>query len=126
MNPRIENLAVSLCLATPLLLMASGPSAEEMALLKARRYGAEAKECLRVVDQDGAPVAGATMRGALQTGGGRKDFIPIRGVTDTNGEFVIQGKCTEIIRCSITKQLLLVCFCERRTRQGMTIDTARI
>ena len=103
MNPRMKHLLFSLFLVVQLLLMASGPSAEELALLKARRYGAEAKECLRVVDQDGAPVAGATMRGALQTGGGRKDFIPIRGVTDTNGEFVIQGKCTEIIRCSITK-----------------------
>ena len=103
MNPRMKHLLFSLFLVVQLLLMASGPSAEELALLKARRYGAEAKECLRVVDQEGFPVAYATVRGGFQTGGGRKDFIPIRGVTDTNGNFVIQGKCAEMMRCSITK-----------------------
>ncbi len=90
-------------LIIPLLAAAAGPSPEVVALLKARAHGAEAKECLRVVDQDGAPVVGAMMKGGLQTGGGRNDYIPIRGVTDTNGEFVIQGNCTEIMRCSITK-----------------------
>ena len=79
------------------------PSVEEMALYNARRYGAQAKEYLRVIDQDGTPVAGARVWGGLQTGDGYNDFIAIRGTTDTNGEYVIQGKCTNRIRCDITK-----------------------
>ena len=95
---------VALCLAFPIVLNASGPSAEELALAKARRYGAQAKECLRVVDQDGMPVADARIWGGLQTGEGYNDFIPIQGNTNTNGEYVIQGRCTNIIRCDITKE----------------------
>jgi len=89
--------------ALALTLNAAWPSAEEMALYKARRYGAQAKECLRVVDQNGQPVVGARVWGGLQAGDGYNDFIPIRGMTDTNGEYVIQGKCTNRIRCDITK-----------------------
>ena len=47
------------CLALPIALVAAGPSVEEMALYNAREHGALARECLRVVDQDGLPVAGA-------------------------------------------------------------------
>lgn len=65
----------SLCFAIPLILNAAGPSAEELTLAKARRYGAQAKECLLVVDQDGMPVADARIWGGLQTGDGYKDFI---------------------------------------------------
>ena len=89
-------------LSLTLVLNASGPSAEEMALYKARKYGAQAKECLRVIDQDGMPVAGARVWGGLQTGDGYNDFVSIRGNTDVNGEYVIQGKCTKRIRCDIT------------------------
>lgn len=78
-------------------------SAQDLALYKAREHGALAKECLRVVDQDGLPVAGAKVWGGLQTGGHLDDFIPISGTTNTNGEYVIQGKCTNRIRCDITK-----------------------
>ena len=54
-------------------LLAAGTTlcAEEcsrLALLKARQHGAEAKECLRVVDQNGVPVAGAKIWGGMQTG----------------------------------------------------------
>ncbi len=94
----------SLCFAIPLILNAAGPSAEELTLAKARRYGAQAKECLQVVDQDGMPVADARIWGGLQTGDGYKDFIPIRGSTDTNGEYIVQGKCTNRITCQITKE----------------------
>ena len=94
----------SLCFAIPLILNAAGPSAEELTLAKARRYGAQVKECLRVVDQDGMPVADARIWGGLQTGDGYKDFIPIRGSTDTNGEYIVQGKCTNRITCQITKE----------------------
>lgn len=88
-------------LMLPLIMMAAGPSAEEMALYNAREHGALAKECLRVVDQDGVPVAGARVWGGLQTGDGYKDFIPIDGITDINGEYVVQGKCTKRIACVI-------------------------
>ena len=97
----MKNVAFAVCFAMPLVLFAARPSDEEMALYKACNYGAEAKECLRVVDQDGMPVAGARVWGGLQTRG--DDSIPIRGYTDTNGEYVIQGKCTRRIRCEITK-----------------------
>jgi hypothetical protein len=100
----MRNTILALCLAFPMILNASGPSAEELALAKARRNGALAKECLRVVDQDGMPVFGARIDGGLQTGDGYNDYTPIKGATDTNGEFVVQGKCTNRIRCGITKE----------------------
>ncbi len=56
-KPHMKNLTVSLFFAFSLILNTAGPSAEELALAKARNSGAEAKECLRVVDQDGIPVA---------------------------------------------------------------------
>lgn len=79
-----------------------GALAQSMELYRAMAYGAQAKECLRIVDQNGVPVSGATLWGGLQTGDGYKDFIPIRGVSNTNGEYVIEGKCTNRIRCDIT------------------------
>lgn len=78
-------------------------SSQDLALYRAREHGAEARECLQVVDQDGHPVADAKVWGGLQTGGNLRDFTPISGVTNTNGEYVIQGKCTNRIRCDITK-----------------------
>ena len=95
---------VTLCFTFPMVLTAVGPSAEELALAKARNSGAEVKECLRVVDQDGMPVFGARIDGGLQTGDGYNDYTPIKGATDTNGEFIVQGKCTNRIRCGITKE----------------------
>ena len=103
MKLQMKSIIVMLSLAFPLVLVATGPSADEMALYRARRYGAEAKECLRVIDQDGCPVAGARVWGGLQTGGNLNDFTAISGYTNTNGEYVIEGKCTNRIRCDITK-----------------------
>ena len=77
--------------------------AQDLALYRAREFGAQAKECLRVVDQDGSPVAEAKVWGGLQTGGHLNDSIAINGFTDTNGEYVVEGKCTNRIRCNITK-----------------------
>ncbi len=99
----MKKMVYTVCIVCPLVLIASGPSTDEMALYRARRYGAEAKECLRVIDQDGVPVPGARIWGGLQTGDGYKDFIPIRGNTNTNGEYVVQGKCTNRITCQVTK-----------------------
>ena len=98
----MESMITMLSLAFPLVLTAAGPSTEEMAFYKAYKNGAQAKECLRVVDQDGMPVFGAKIDGGIQTGDGYNDYTPIRGATDTNGEFVVQGKCTNRIRCGIT------------------------
>ena len=92
-----------LFLAISLISNAAGSITEELALRKARRYGALAKECLRVVDQSGIPIVDARIWGGVQTGAGYKDFIPISGNTNTNGEYVIQGKCTNRITCEITK-----------------------
>lgn len=100
----MKNVFLAVCCTIPLVLIAAAPGAEEMALYKARQYGAEAKECLRVVDQDGFPIADAKIWGGLQTGGNRNDFIEISGATNTNGEFVIRGKCTNRIRCDVTKE----------------------
>lgn len=102
MKSRMKSMIAMLSLAFPLVLTAAGPSAEEMAFYKAYKNGAQAKECLRVVDQDGMPVFGAKIDGGIQTGDGYNDYTPIRGATDTNGEFVVQGKCTNRIRCGIT------------------------
>ena len=99
----MKNVMLASSLLLSLMSIASSPGVDEMALYKARRYGAEARECLRVIDQDGMPVADARVWGGLQTGDGYKDFIPIRGNTNTNGEYVVQGKCTNRITCQIIK-----------------------
>ena len=78
-------------------------TAQDVVLYKAREHGALARERLHIVDQDGVPVVGAKVWGGLQTGGNLNDFTPISGTTDTNGEYVIQGKCTNRIRCDILK-----------------------
>ena len=59
-------MVLAMCFALSLVLEAVGPSAEEMALYNAREHGALARECLRVVDQDGFPVADAKVWGGLQ------------------------------------------------------------
>ena len=78
-------------------------SAQDVALYNAREHGALTRERLYIVDQDGIPVSGAKIWGGLQTGDNLNDFTPISGMTDTNGEYVIQGKCTNRIRCDIMK-----------------------
>lgn len=99
----MKNIIAIICLMYSLTLLAAWPDVEEMALYRARQYGAEAKECLRIVDQNGSPVAGAMVWGGLQTGDGYNDFTTICGMTDMNGEYVIKGRCTNRIRCDITK-----------------------
>ena len=91
---------ISICLSTVTMLCLS---AHDFALYRAREHGALAKECLRVVDQEGIPIAGSRVWGGVQTGGNRNDFIAISGFTNTNGEYIIEGNCTNRIRCDITK-----------------------
>ena len=64
-----------------------------------------AKEILRIVDENGLPVVGAIIHGGLQTGGGINDFVPINGITSSNGEYVIEGECANRIRCDVKKEL---------------------
>ena len=78
--------------------------AQDVFLSNARKHGALARESLKVIDQDGRPVADAKVWGGVQTGGNLNDFIPISGTTNTNGEYIIQEKCTNRIRCDITKE----------------------
>lgn len=99
-----RTILIANCLLIAYSLIAARPSPEELALCKARQHGAEAQERLRVVDFEGHPVAGARVWGGLQTGDSLNDYIEIRGQTNTNGEFVISGKCTNRIRCEITKE----------------------
>lgn len=84
----------------PLMAISAQPS---LALYNATRKGAMAKICLHVVDSDGRPVPGARLWGGMQTGDGFNDFSPIEGLSDTNGNFVVHGKCTHRIRCRIRK-----------------------
>lgn len=102
------------CIMMPFVLFADGLSKEAMELYKARRYGAEAKECLRVVDQDGKPIVGAKIIGGSQTGEGKNDCIVISGVTNTNGEYTICARCVNKIRCKILKEGYYKSFFELR------------
>ena len=88
-------------IAAPAVAFSSGL---DLTLYNAQRYGAEAKFVLRVVDQDGVPVVHARIFGGIQTGGGLNDNVPVRGFTDTNGEYKVQGKCTGRIRCGVFKE----------------------
>jgi hypothetical protein len=88
-------------IAAPAIALAIGP---DLTLCNAQRSGAEAKTSLRVLDQDGHPVANAKISGGFQTGGNINDNVPIRGVADTNGEYTVQGKCTGRVRCGISKE----------------------
>lgn len=99
----MKNLTISLCLALPLILIAAGPSKEQMALYNAITHGALVMEHIRVVDQDGLPVESAKIRGALQTGDGYNDYASVDGYTNTNGEFMVKGKCTDFLSLRITK-----------------------
>jgi hypothetical protein len=73
----------------PLGLIAAGPNAEELALLKARSSGAEAKICLKVVDQDGNSVPGARVwRSFRRVASLRSVGRSVAGVLDHDGGFV--------------------------------------
>ena len=99
----MRNTILALCLACPMILNASGPSAEEMALYNAMTHGALVLEHIRIVDQDGAPVDHAQVWGGLQTGDGYNDYASIDGYTNTNGEFMVKGRCTRFLTLRITK-----------------------
>ena len=99
----MQSLMLVVCFMLTLALSAAGPSAETIALYNARKNGALICERLRVVDQDGVPVASAKIWGGLQTGDGLGDNTPVRGLTDTNGVYVVHGRVTRIFHCEISK-----------------------
>lgn len=68
------------------------------------RHGARIRERLCVVDQDGRPVANASLYIGMSKGSGRDDCSTINGTTDTNGEFVVEGRCTNFLRCQVSKR----------------------
>lgn len=65
--------------------------------------GAKAKECFRVVDQEGNPVEGARVYGGFMLDS-PNDYVLIDGVSDTNGEFVAEGRCKDRLGYQITKE----------------------
>lgn len=90
-----------LVVVAPMTAFAVGP---DFALYNALRRGAEAKIILHVIDQAGFPVADAKVSGGFQTGGNINDNVPIRGVTDTNGEYIVRGRSTGRVRCGVSKE----------------------
>lgn len=84
----------------PLMAVSEAP---DLTLYNAIRNGAKVNVCLHVTDSNGNPVPQARLRGGMQTGEGLNDFSPIEGMTNTNGDYVIGGKCTHKLRCGIKK-----------------------
>jgi hypothetical protein len=84
----------------PLMALSALP---DLTLYSSTRNGAMVNVRLHVVDVDGHPVPRARLRGGMQTGGGLNDFTPIEGITNTNGDYVVTGKCTHRLRCGISK-----------------------
>lgn len=77
--------------------------ATDATLAYAHRHGARVQETICVVDQDGKPVVNAQLYGGLTTGDDKDDYAIIKGVTDTNGQFLVVGKCTDFMRCQVSK-----------------------
>ncbi len=98
--------AVYIFLVLPLCFSvdAATPTTEDPAYRRALNNGAKCRDVIRVVDQDGVPVAGVILWGSLQTGLGQDDFTPIDAVTDVNGEAVVEGICTERLSLYIIKE----------------------
>ena len=65
-------------------------------------HGAKAKECFRVIDQEGNPVVGANFRGAFVLDSW-DDYQLVEGNSNTNGEFVLQGRAKDRLHYQITK-----------------------
>ena len=79
--------------------------AVDMVRMNGYRYGAEAKERFHVVDQDGRPVVGAWFKGGFTIGENHmKDYTVVEGTTNTNGDFIAQGKCNDFLHYSIFKE----------------------
>jgi hypothetical protein len=93
----------ALCIFAVIPLMAV-PAQPDLTLYNAIRNGAKVNIRLHVVDSNGNPVPQARLRGGMQTGDRLNDFSSIKGTTNTNGDYVISGKCTRRLRCGIRKR----------------------
>ena len=65
--------------------------------------GALAKECFRIVDQDGNPVEGARVYGAFWPTVGGNEYVLVDGFSNANGEYVAQGITKDRLHYRITK-----------------------
>ena len=90
--------------ALSVFLTATNLTAGAIASNNAHSHGILAREIIKVVNQDGMPVANARIFGASQTGDTYHDYIAFSGITDTNGVYAIEVKCTYGIRCQIVKE----------------------
>ena len=59
---------------------------------------------IQVVDQDGCVVPDAKIWGGFTCGGGMNDYVLVDGFTDTNGLYVAEGWCNEILRFEVRKE----------------------
>ena len=59
---------------------------------------------IKVVDQDGCVVPDAKIWGGFTCGGGMNDYVLVDGFTDTNGLYVAEGRCNEILRLEVCKE----------------------
>ena len=98
-----KSIIIMLGLVIPQILIAVRPSTEQMEFYNATTHGALIMEHIRVVDQDSIPVEAAKIWGGIQTGNGYHDYISVDGYTNTNGEFMVRGKCTNLLSLRITK-----------------------
>lgn len=73
------------------------------ALLAGLDKGAVAKVQLEVVDENGFPVTNAKIFGGFTSGPLLNDYVVIEGSTDTNGEFVAEGRCNDFLRFEVRK-----------------------
>lgn len=76
----------------------------DFALYNAVTYGAEVKVVLHLIDQEGNPVSGALITGAMLTGDDINEYSEFHGTTDEHGVFTIEGICTDFLRCTIEKE----------------------
>ena len=73
------------------------------ALLAGLDKGVVAKVHLEVVDENGFPVTNAKIFGGFTSGPLLNDYVVIEGSTDTNGEFVAEGRCNDFLRFEVRK-----------------------
>ena len=59
---------------------------------------------IKVIDQDGAVVPNAKVRGGFTCGGGMNDYVQVDGLTNTNGMYVAEGRCNELLRFDVRKE----------------------
>lgn len=83
--------------------MASFSALSNLGLYNAIRNGAMVNICLHIVDTEGNPVSQARLSGGMQTGNGMNDFSPIEGMTNTNGDYIVSGRCSHRLRCGVRK-----------------------